>query len=307
MRGAATAHALSHAKPGGPWVYACAVKRGQASETAVRVCMGRAFAHGTTRVERFSDPTAITLLPDRARALVERARADASPRGLRRRYERGHLRGLSAMMVARTIEIDDAIRAVSSPQVVILGAGLDGRAWRMSELRDVVVFEVDHPDSQRAKRSRVSSLTRAAGDVRFVPVVFGRPALAAARAAAGHVATRPTTWVWEGVVMYLALRDIEATLAVIARRSSRMSRLVVAYHAPALILRVVGLAVRRLGEPLRSSFRPDAMRALLAKYHFEVVRDEALPAIGAALSDDVGRTIRPMKHLRIATADREGP
>jgi O-methyltransferase involved in polyketide biosynthesis len=38
------------------------------------------------------------------------------------------------MMVARTVAIDGAIRTAVSSQVVILGAGLDGRAWRMPEL-----------------------------------------------------------------------------------------------------------------------------------------------------------------------------
>ena len=115
------------------------------------------------------------------------------------------------MMVSRTVAIDEAVRAAASPQVVILGAGLDGRAWRMQELRDVTVFEVDHPDSQRVKRARVSALQQVARDVRFVPVDFTRDRLDDALAAAGHDATRPTTWIWEGVVMYLELADIEAT------------------------------------------------------------------------------------------------
>jgi hypothetical protein len=38
------------------------------------------------------------------------------------------------MMVARTLEIDNAVRRAQTPQVVILGAGLGGRAWRMAEL-----------------------------------------------------------------------------------------------------------------------------------------------------------------------------
>jgi Leucine carboxyl methyltransferase len=54
------------------------------------------------------------------------------------------------------VAIDDAIRTAASPQVVILGAGLDGRAWRVSELADAIVFEVDHPDSQRMKRERAA-------------------------------------------------------------------------------------------------------------------------------------------------------
>jgi hypothetical protein len=47
------------------------------------------------------------------------------------------------------VVFDGAIRTAAYPHVVILGAGLDGRAWRMSELADAIIFEVDHPDSQR--------------------------------------------------------------------------------------------------------------------------------------------------------------
>lgn len=43
------------------------------------------------------------------------------------------------MMAVRTIVIDEAAREAASPQVVILGAGLDGRAWRMPELKDASV------------------------------------------------------------------------------------------------------------------------------------------------------------------------
>ena len=136
------------------------------------------------------------------------------------------------MMVPRTIAIDEArARRAASPQVVILGAGLDGRAWRMPELRDVTVFEVDHPDSQREKQARAAALPRIAREVRFVPVDFTHDRLDDALAAAGHDPARPTTWIWEGVVMYLERADIEATLRVIQRRSAPGSHLVVLYLA----------------------------------------------------------------------------
>ncbi len=280
------------------------MKPGQESQTAVWVCMGRAVADGARWAGGFSDPTALALLPERAQRRVEQFRAGNVARGVRPRVERYLLDRRAKVMVARSVAIDEALRAAASPQLVVLGAGLDGRAWRMPELRDTVVFEVDHPDSQREKRARSASLPRRARDVRFVPVDFERDNLDNALAAAGHDPARPTTWIWEGVVMYLAQPDIEATLAVIQRRSAPASRLVVVYHSPALVLRLVGLAVARLGEPLRSSFTADAMRALLATYGFAVVRDEATPAIGAALSPEVARATRGIKHVRIATADR---
>jgi methyltransferase (TIGR00027 family) len=266
--------------------------------------MGRAVAHGSTSVARFADPTALALLPDDARAKVELIRTHAAPQGLRARTERLFHLQRSRMMVARTVAIDDAIREAPSPQLVILGAGLDGRAWRMPELRDVVVFEVDHPDSQRDKRVRVETLTQVAREVRFVPVDFERDALDDVLQKAGHDVARTTTWIWEGVVMYLTPADVEATLAVVERRSAAGSRLIVAYHSPALLLKLVGVLVRRMGEPLRSAFTADAMRALLTKHGFAVVRDDDLPAIGAALSDEVARATKKMKHMRIVTADR---
>ena len=60
----------------------------------------------------------------------------------------------------RTVAIDATGRAAiadGATQLVILGAGYDGRAWRMSELAGVRVFEVDHPATQRRSRSSLDS------------------------------------------------------------------------------------------------------------------------------------------------------
>jgi methyltransferase (TIGR00027 family) len=280
------------------------MKKGRASKTAEYVCMGRAMAQGVLAPGRFDDPTAAVLLSDEARREVEKERAGVVPRGLRARARHQYWRTQAMMMVSRTVAIDDAIRQAGSPQVVILGAGLDGRAWRLPELRDVSVFEVDHPDSQREKRDKVAKLTPVSSDIRFVPVDFEHDALDTALSHAGHDPTRPTTWVWEGVVMYLKLSDIETSLAAIQRRSAPGSRLIVVYHAPALILKVVGLLLKRVGEPLRSAFRPEQMRALLAKFGFEVGADQDLTSTGYALSPAIGKATERVKHQRVAVAER---
>src|SRR5207245_167359 len=137
-------------------------------------------------------------------------------------------KGRAQMMAVRTVAIDEEVRAAAAPQVVILGAGFDGRAWRMPELAGTVVFEVDHPDTQRDKVARAAALPRLAREIRFVPVDFTRESLEEKLAAAGHDPARPTTWLWEGVVMYLTRPEIQATLAVVARRSTPGSRLVIA-------------------------------------------------------------------------------
>ena len=264
--------------------------------------MARAMAHGTTPVAKFADPTALALLPDEVRARVERFRAGAAATTRREHIERKFLQKRASMMVARTVAIDDVVRAASTPQVVILGAGYDGRAWRMPELGDAVVFDVDHPDTQRQKRTRTSTLLQFARDVRFGPVDFSRNGLEDALVAAGHDAARPTTWIWEGVVMYLERADIEATLSIVARRSAAGSRLTIAYISPGVLRWIAGFAVRRLGEPFRSVFTRRSMRALLARHGFRVAEDDDISAIASALSPALGRDARAMRHLRVATA-----
>jgi len=278
------------------------MKPGQASQTAVLVCTARAVAHGTTSIARYSDPTALVLLPPEARETVERYQGGTAPEGARARFAHETLRRRAMMMVARTVYIDDAIREARTEQVVILGAGLDGRAWRMEELRNAVVFEVDHPDSQRDKRAGVAQLTQHAREVRFVPVDFERDNLEVALTASGHDARRPTTWIWEGVVMYLTPADVEATLVIVSNLSAEGSRIVIAYHSPALMLRFVGYIVKRMGEPLRSAFTASQMSELLARHGFRVIKDQNLPGIGSALSSEIGEATKPMKHTRIVIA-----
>jgi methyltransferase (TIGR00027 family) len=280
------------------------VKSGIASETAAIVCMGRAIAHGRT-VADFSDPTAMALLSPEQQAEVERIRQGPPPKEWRARFRYEHLMRESQLMAARTVAIDMELRAAAVPQVVILGAGLDGRAWRMRELAKAVLFEVDHPDSQRQKLQRVTPLRLEAREVRFVPLDFTHGDLAQALEAAGHNPHLPTAWIWEGVVMYLTRAEIESTLSTIEARSAPGSRLIVVYHQPALMLLLLAVLVRRMGEPIRTVLTQHQMRKLLDRYGFRTRWDRDLPTIGSELSSEIGRATRLMRHLRIIAADRK--
>jgi methyltransferase (TIGR00027 family) len=278
---------------------------GHASKTAVLVCMGRAVAHGRTSAPMFSDPTALALLPDDARVLVERYRSGRAPEGVGQRVAFQYLRGQELVMVARTVAIDEAIRGGPRRQLVILGAGLDGRAYRMAELSDAVVFEVDHPDSQRDKRGRTTALTPVAREVRFVPVDFTRDSLDAALERAGHVRGTPTTWVWEGVIPYLTRERVESTLDVVAGRSQAGSRLVLTYQSPALSRRLLGFLVAWLGEAFRSSFTSEQMRVLLERRGFVRRSDDAIAALGAVVGVDFRAMRFWLRSGRIAVVDRD--
>src|SRR4051812_16971962 len=101
------------------------MKPGQESQTAVMVCAARAVADGSPQFAGFSDPTAFALLPEAAQERVRRLR-ESPARGLRDRLQRTTVFTRARIMVARTLGIDAELREHPAPQVVVLGAGLDG-------------------------------------------------------------------------------------------------------------------------------------------------------------------------------------
>lgn len=188
--------------------------------------------------------------------------------------------GLVDHLALRTRAIDERIVETAAPQLVILGAGLDARAHRMDALADTVVFEVDHPATQSFKRERAKELPRVAREVRYVGVDFERENLAELLAAAGHEATLPTTWIWEGVTMYLTEDAIAATLGVIRACTAEGSALVMTYGTPDLgtvpraFRSLVGPAFHLLGESLRGLMATERAHALVRAHGFAVTADE---------------------------------
>ena len=229
---------------------------GAASSTAVLVCQGRATADGRYAVGRFSDPVAEELLDPAERMVVERVRAGDVPAQAAERMAYEMVRRSGITMVPRTVAIDEAIREHDAAQLVILGAGLDARAWRMSELADVTVFEVDHPASQRDKLRRIGDRTPTALRVLPVEVDLATQTLSPTLENAGFDRQVVSTWVWEGVVPYLVANDVRAAVAQIAELCAPGSRLVVNYQAKSAWVSLMRGAMRLI---LRLTRQPDPL------------------------------------------------
>jgi methyltransferase (TIGR00027 family) len=139
--------------------------------------------------------------------------------------------------------------------MVVVGAGLDARAYRLEALLHLPLFEVDHPATQGWKRQASSRIHRTGG-VRHVSVDFLVDRLSERLLAEGFDAALPTLWVWEGVTPYLTAEARQATLAEISSLSAPGSWLVESYILPALasippiFLPLVRAAFGGLGEPL---------------------------------------------------------
>lgn len=267
------------------------------------VALGRAIADlGLSHVQDFHDPTARAFLNERGQKSL--AKIENAVRAGKRRFQVEAARGMADMMALRTTAIDNAVRdslAAGAGQLVILGAGYDGRAWRMSELSGVKVFEVDYPSTQKDKRARVAELP-AIGDVHFISIDFERDSLDAVLERAGHVATEPTCWIWEGVVMYLTQDAFNTTLMSVSSRSSAGSTLIINYHAPhgGFIGKMI---LRFIGEPQISAWDPAEMSAYLRKVGFSVREDSNMTDWNERFADGEAKVKRGY-YMRIAVADK---
>jgi len=207
------------------------MQRGRGSRTAKYVTLLRALGdRGLTSAEGFRDPTARALLSapwtDALEWLVPKI-----ARLSRRLRERIVAR--IDFVVLRALAIDAELTkalAAGCQQVVILGAGFDGRAHRMAALEGAHVFEVDHPATQSIKRLRAANLPRACRALTYVACDFERDPLGECLRSAGHRSDIPTFWIWEGVTLYLTDEALHATLATLAALSATNSVLIVEYH-----------------------------------------------------------------------------
>jgi len=247
------------------------------SRTAHFVALGRAVADaGLSHVPEFRDPTARFFLSAKGKRSLEKtmhaAREGKGGIGLEM------ARVMADLIALRTTAIDAAVRdaiAGGATQLVILGAGYDGRAWRMPELAGVRVFEVDHPATQGDKRTHLSELPPAIGLVSFVPIDFERESFVGVLDRAGHQRASPTCWIWEGVVMYLTRDAMRATATGIAGSSAPGSTLIVNYHMAHRRF-FARLIFRLIGEPQISAWTPVEMAADLRSVGLEVREDSGM-------------------------------
>lgn len=135
-------------------------------------------------------------------------------------YTDRRLPGARTSAIARTKLIDDALLAAlerNVQQVVILGAGFDCRAYRLSQLSAATVFEVDHPSTLGLKLEGLGKvLPKIPGHVRFVEIDFNHQSLPAVLVEAGFQPSHPAIFVWEGVTNYLTSEAVDSVLRYVA-------------------------------------------------------------------------------------------
>jgi methyltransferase (TIGR00027 family) len=190
-------------------------------------------------------------------------------------FEIARVRHMDALLL-------DALEA-GARQLVVLGAGLDTRAYRLAHrLSGVATFEVDHPLASTAKRERVRRVFGALpARVRYVEVDLNSGELGAALRAAGHREDLCSVVIWSGVSPYLRARGVEAVLGWMVANTAPGSQLIFDYvfrealddgsffyGAPQLRRRVAAG-----GEPLLFGIPSGSCAAFLGARGLELVSD----------------------------------
>ncbi|MEO8694312.1 MAG: class I SAM-dependent methyltransferase [Acidimicrobiales bacterium] len=234
------------------------MQQGTASSTAAGAAMQRA-AHLVI------DGEPKILIDDFARRFLDdgqRARVETNDEVL----QAPHVRASRAHILGRSAFTEDELRRAVDQgcrQYVLLGAGYDSSAARLAEpLAEVAVFEVDHPDTQTAKRAALSAGEWPA-NARFVAVDFERDGLRARLVEGGWDASAPTFWSWLGVAMYLTDDAVMNTLRFVADGAAGTTIVMnFTIHDDEVtpddlaLRRVAAPGVARQGEPWINFYRP---------------------------------------------------
>jgi methyltransferase (TIGR00027 family) len=177
-----------------------------------------------------NDDLAYRFLPAPLRWLVAATRSTAARRLMIRASEFAGP-GLWVNMACRKHFIDDKLNAALDDidAVVILGAGLDTRPYRLTRQRRIPVFEVDQPVNI-ARKAR--TVRRVLGElplsVQLVALDFERDDLLTSLAEHGYRTDHRVFFIWEGVTQYLTEDGVRRTLDGL-RAAARGSRLVFTY------------------------------------------------------------------------------
>jgi methyltransferase (TIGR00027 family) len=219
-------------------------------------------------VRLLNDPYAAQLLPTDLRILAWISSVPIVGGGLNWFVDR-RWPGARSWIIARTRLIDEwlcAAMPVGVHQVVLLGAGFDTRAWRLSVLAHGRVFEVDHPATSAEKQRRLAGIDADLAHVRFVPVDFDRQMPADALLQAGFDPFQRAVVIWDGVTNYLQPETVDAITRWVGGLAKGGQFIFTYIHSGVLdgtmlfegaaaVLR----AVRRSGEPWTFGMHPDTV------------------------------------------------
>lgn len=253
----------------------------------------------------FNDPVIKDLVGTPIRMLTQ----FASMRNFTIKQTDSIMPGTYGLQICRTRFIDDALLAALSQgieQVIILGAGLDTRPYRLAGMDHVKVLEVDLPSVQEDKKKKLQKhFGRLPEHVNFIPIDFDTQSLEAVLTGTAFDPSKRVVFVWEGVMQYLSEEAVRRTLNFVGK-SAPGSILVFTYVLKSIIDRrsdvpgadkIIDVVAKR-GSPWLFGLEPSSVPSFLQPFHLHLEAD-----VGNA--DYQLRYLKPLRrNLVVSEAER---
>ncbi len=204
------------------------------SQTALFTALRRTIAHKLYNNEKFGpDYLAERFLPPHFRFFLK---FEKIKQNTKEKLAAG-MPGVTEYIIARTAYFDGLfLEALKSqvPQIVLLGAGYDSRAYRFAKLnKGTKIFELDAaPTQERKIKCLKAAHIDIPDEVRFVPINFTTESLGDVLEKAGYQNRERTLFLWEGVTYYLDRESVIKTLDFAGRSAHSESVIAFDYAIP---------------------------------------------------------------------------
>jgi len=259
-------------------------------------------------IHLFEDPIAKELVGGTIRLLMK----SASMRNYTMKQTDAVAKGIYGVQVCRTRYIDDVIRAEISKgikQLVILGAGYDTRPYRLPEMENVKVFELDLLAVQEDKKKKLQKyLGRLPNQVSFIPIDFETQTLESVFSGTVFNSKEPTIFIWEGVTQYISEESVRQTLAFIGKLAQGSS-IVFTYVLKSVIERRSDIPdanhmmdVVAKQSPWIFGLEPSKISEFLKTYHLVLIADVGNSYYQEKYLKPMGRNLEVFEGERIVQA-----
>jgi methyltransferase (TIGR00027 family) len=196
-----------------------------------------------------------------------------------------HVPGLMNSLIARVRYFDDYLKkciTANLEQIVILGAGYDTRAYRIKGIKNIKVFEIDHPNTQNLKLQKIKEIYSSTPEhVTYVSIDFETQKLSQELYNSGYNKLLKTLFIIEGLIYYIPPKAAAETLTFIAKNSGKGSAVIFDYFPESVvngknkteIAQNLRIFPQLQGEPLQFGINEEEIEKYLTQFGFTHIKN----------------------------------
>ena len=228
--------------------------------------------------------------------------------------------GFHEHLISRTRFIDDLIKknaASGVEQYVILGAGYDSRAHRLELPSSLRIFEVDQPEVQARKRSKLPKELPNSENITYVAVDFSHQSLTEQLMDAGFDQSKSTVFTLEGVSQYITKEAFDSMIKEMAALTQKANSIFFVSYASELLnknpeacfgkgypnaekrAKLITYGSAKVGEPWISFYGAEEIESVLSQNGYSIKENVTLKDLNSRYFAPVGRTLSENQLLQL--------